>query len=183
MTMERKIGLVVEGDIDKVVVETLGRRVLGEGVRVYAVRQGGNLATRHTWATVQMLLDEKGYEHVIVLVDSDSILRREIDRKRAALEEQLAQHGFTDAETSVCTADPEVEAWLLTHFSEHPEESRDPKGEVARRIGRDPLTSEDAARIAEQIDLAAARRRSPSLDTFVATLERIARRSQHAPAA
>ena len=183
MPAERKIGLAVEGDIDKAVVEALGRRVLGDAARFHAVRQGGSFPLHHAWMTAQMLLDEKGYDHVIVLINTVSTLRREVDRKRAALEEQLAQHGFTEAEASVCTADPEVEAWLLAHFSERPEDSRDPAGDLARRLGVERLTVADATRLAEQIDLATARGRSPSLDAFLRTLEGAARRSEHAPAA
>jgi hypothetical protein len=183
MSTERKIGLIVAGDIDKAVVEVLGHRVLGDSARLHAVRLGGNFAAQHAWVMTQILLDEKGCEHVIVLIDADSTLSREVDRKRAALEAQLAQHDFTEDETSVCTADPEVEAWLLAHFHERPEDSRDPAGELARQLGVGRVTAADAARLAEEIDLTRARLRSPSLDTFLRALERVSRQSQHAPAA
>jgi len=176
-----KIGLVVSGDVDKVVAETLARRCVDNAnIHIHAVRVGG-VADRTVAMVARMLLEEKNHDHVIVLLDTDSTLLREIERKRFTLESALTQEGLTTREFSVCPVVPEMEAWLLTEFSLNPEDSHDPKRDLAERVGR--VTAEVATRLALGLNLVQARKRSSSLNEFVRTLEALASPAAQAPAA
>jgi hypothetical protein len=174
--MERKIGFVVEGDIDKVVVETLSHRLLGSAVRAYGVRLGGSMAVRWAYSTVLTLLEEKQYPHVVLLLDAGAVLEPEIDRKRKEIAAMLAEHDIGAEEVSVCLAVPQIEAWLLAEFEEHPEESEDPKQALMNRMNVRRLLPADVHQLARSLDIAKARSRSPSFDEFVRTLERVGTR-------
>jgi hypothetical protein len=180
---ERKIGFIVEGDVDKAVVETLARRLLGEAFRAYAVRLGGAIAVRWAYSTVLMLLEEKHYQHVVLVLDADSSIKAELDRKRREIQVMLDQHDLGSEVVSVCLAVPEIEAWLLAAYVDRPEESVDPRGDLATLLQVRRLLPEKAAEIARELDIKKARSRSPSFDEFARLLEALAERLRQAPAA
>lgn len=99
-----RIAFVVEGDTDKAVAEALARRVwriLPERMRT--VRLGGRAAVPWLWETVLTLLEEKGYDHVVVLLDADE----EHDHADDALDEikaALASHHIDEKNVSVFLA-------------------------------------------------------------------------------
>ncbi|MFT3766617.1 MAG: hypothetical protein QM820_14050 [Minicystis sp.] len=161
----------------------LASRLLGEGFRAYAVRLGGAVALPWAYATVLMLLEEKHYPHVIMLLDADSNLEPQIDRKRHELEAMLEEHRLGSDEVTVCLAVPEIEAWLLAAYVERPEESRDPKGDLAKHLHARRVLPQQAAELARTLDIDVARRRAPSFDTFVRSLTQVAERLRQASAA
>jgi hypothetical protein len=183
METARKIGFVVEGDVDKAVVETLAHRLLGDKFRAYAVRLGGSIAVRWAYSTVLTLLEEKRYPHVILVLDAGSTLEPQIERKRREIEAMLEEHRLGSEDVSVCFAVPAIEAWLLAEYEDRPEESQDPRGRLLNHIQERRLVSARAAELARTLDIAKARARSPSFDELVRTLERVAQMLDRAPAA
>ena len=150
-----RIAFVVEGDTDKAVAEALARRVwriLPERMRT--VRLGGRAAVPWLWETVLTLLEEKGYDH------ADDAL----DEIKAA----LASHHIDEKSVSVFLAVPVLEAWILAGTDEQPEVP-DAKQRLRKLLGR--RSPDELADAVKSLDLEKARRRSPSLDAFVAGLE------------
>ncbi len=178
-----KIGFVVEGDVDKAIVETLVPRLLGERFRAYAVRLGGSIAVRWAYSTVLTLLQEKHYPHVVLLLDADSSLKPQVDRKRREIEAMFEEHRLGSDDVSVCFAVPEIEAWLLAGYEDRPEESTDPKSKLMEHMRARRLVPARVIDVARTLDIEKARSRSPSFDEFVRTLERVAHRLDQAPAA
>jgi len=180
--MTTKIGFLVEGDVDKAVVEALASRILGPSFRPYAVRLGGEVALPWAYATVLSLLEEKHYPHVVLVLDADSTNPNEVERRQQTLQGSLARHHLGANEVTVCLAVPSIEAWLLAGQRADPERVLQPKEELRRLLGKLPLSVERATDLANALDLAIARQRAPSLDRFGATLERLATalRSGHA---
>jgi Domain of unknown function (DUF4276) len=183
MVMEKKIGFVVEGDLDKVVVETIAHRLLDETFRAHAVRIGHRIAVRWVYSTVLALLEEKHYHHVILLLDADTSLDTEIERKERDIKAMFEEHHLDSDEVSVCFAVPEIEAWLLAEYEEHPEEIRDPKSRLVNHLGKRRPVPAVVIDLARTLDIAKARSRSPSFNAFVGTLERVAVSLSQAPAA
>ena len=183
MAMERRIGFVVEGDLDKAFVEALTPRLLGEAFRAYAVRIGGRMAVRWAYSTVLMLLEEKHYPHVVLLLDADTSLEPQIQRRRREIEEMLKEHHLAGEDVSVCLAVPQIEAWLLAEYEDRPEESKDPKRSLMEHLQANRLAPTMVNDLARTLDLAKARARSPSFDAFARTLERVAHKLDQAPAA
>ena len=130
MEHEWKIGFVVEGEVDKAFVEELARRVLSpklgqDELRVHAVRLGSEIALPWAYSSVLMLLEEKEYQHVLVVMDADTGRRSEAERKRHRIEDMMREHHLTKDEVSVCIAVPEIEAWLLAEYLPEPEKVAD----------------------------------------------------------
>lgn len=166
-----RIAFVVEGDADKAVAEALARRVwrvLPERMRT--VRLGGRAAVPWLWETVLTLLEEKGYEHVVVLLDADDQSEDPEDAADLAadIKAALASHHIDEKKVSVFLAVPVLEAWLLAGTDERPE-APDAKQRLRDLLGR--WSPDEAADVVKSLDLDRARRRSPSLDAFVAGLE------------
>lgn len=181
--MKQKLGFVVEGDIDKVVVETLGGRLLGDAVRPYAVRLGGSMAVRWAYSTVLALLEEKRYPHVVLVLDADSVRETEVDRKQREIVAMLAEHDIGTDEVSVCLAVPEIEAWLLAEFEARPDENNDPKRALMEHMQVRRLVAADIFKLARALDITRARARSPSFDEFARTVERVGAKLAQASAA
>jgi hypothetical protein len=183
MKTAKKIGFVVESDVDKAVVEALAPRLLGDSFHAYAVRLGGAIAVRWAYSTVLALLEEKQYPHVVLLLDADSTYKPEIERRGREIQAMLDEHDLDSDAVSVCLAVPEIEAWLLAEYEERPEERQDPKVALLQHIKARRLVAPLAADLARKLDIARARARSPSFDDFARTLERASRRLDQAPAA
>lgn len=181
--MNKTIGFVVEGSIDKAVVEALTPRVTGGAHQAFAVRIGGRIALRWAYSTVLMLLEEKRCPHVVMLLDADSSIPSQVDRRRREIEAMLEEHHLGRDEVSVCFAVPEIEAWLLAAYEEAPEQNENPKLALARHLHARPRTPEEVADLAHTLDIELAIKRSPSFEEFVRTLRRIAERLAQAPAA
>src|SRR5262245_20125869 len=99
-----KIGFIVEGDSDKAIVEALGRRLLGKDFELFPVRLGNTIALPWAYATVLTLLEEKHCQHVILVLDADAVLERDVERKRCDIESMLIQHRLEKDEFTVCLA-------------------------------------------------------------------------------
>lgn len=167
MSDRRKIGFIVEGEVDRLIVEVFARRILGDAYLIYAVRLGGQAALPWAYVTAFKFV-EKDYEKIILLFDADTIDEDEIDRKRRQVEETMREHGMEEA-VSVCVAVPEIEAWLLAGSSEKPEVP-DARALLLKGAARD---LETLRRLAGDLDLEQARRRSPSLNHFLQVLESV----------
>lgn len=164
-----RLAFVVEGDLDRAVVETLARRIWGHPVHLHTVRLGGKAAVPWLWSAAMPLLDEKGYDHVIVLLDADTTSRDDIVEQEDALKAQFAQHRLREDEVSLVLAVPEIEAWLIADEDAAPEEA--PREKLTRRYGH--RTRELFAKRADALDLQVGRERSPSLNRFIETLEEL----------
>ncbi len=191
MVPKLKMGFLVEGDIDKPVVETLARRLLREGdlqlheddVHVHVVRSGGKSTLPWAYSTINFLLQNKKFDHVMVLLDADTRYPPELERQREKVERMFREHGLDDEEVSVCFATPELEAWLLAGQLEKPEETTDAKRDLCRALGITRLTPERAAEQARGLDLKEARRKAPSFEQFAQKIEAVAKRSRATSAA
>jgi len=174
-----KIGFVVEGDVDKAVVEEIAQRILSMRLnstpfKAYAVRLGGRLALRRAYSSVLALLDESEYDHVIVVLDADSARKDDVERITRQYEDMMRTHQLTPNEVSVCLAVPTIEAWLLPDTFIKPEEVNDPKYELLTKLGVPRLHGDRAQALASEVDIDKLRRRSPSFDKFAKTLEQVA---------
>jgi hypothetical protein len=180
-----KIGFIVEGDDDKEIVEVLARRVLGERLgsfspwpwRIQTVRIGGRAALH--WANDAVVdLLAMGCVHVVLVMDADTSTKFEVERRRQHLEQRLGRQNGINA--TVCLAVPEIHAWLLSAFVEHPEAVRDTKAALQRHLDGRAQRSSELGRLAEELNLEEAGRRSPSLRRFLDVLRSLA--EQPAPA-
>lgn len=162
-----RVGFVVEGNRDRFAVEALARRVWHDALHMHTVPLGGRASVPWLWSTVMTLLDEKDYDHVVVVLDADSTSEETIEYQREVLWQQLADHRVTEDEATIILAVPELESWLLSDQIEAPESST--RTDFAARFGgRDPALM---AQVAERLDLEVGRKRSKSLDRFLSTLE------------
>lgn len=180
---KQKIGFVVEGSLDKVVVEALAPRIAGVPDKPHVVRIGGAIAVRWAYSTVLRLLEDKGCEHVILVLDADASLASQVEKRQQEIEAMLEEHRLGSDEVSVCLAVPEIEAWLLAAYDEHPDASPNPKAALSEHLGVPQVTDARCAELAQALDIEKARARSSSFDKFVRTLRRIVERSSQAPAA
>jgi hypothetical protein len=166
-----RIAFVVEGDHDKAVVEALAQRIWRvPPERMRTVRLGGRAAIPWLWDTVVTLLEEKGYDHVVVLLDADD---DDEDSEEAAglvaeIKAELANHHIDEKKVSVLLAVPMLEAWLLADTEEQPEVP-DARKRLRNLLGR--WSPDKLADMVRNLDLDKARRRSPSLHMFLAELE------------
>jgi hypothetical protein len=170
----RRIGFIVEGDLDRSIVEALVLRLLaGKPFEPQFVRVGGKAAFSSAYVTALKLLDSGRYEHVIVLFDADTVEPAEIEWQRERIEVTLRQHQLGPEDVSVCVAVPAIEAWLLTRYLdlEKPESLPNVKEELGRRLGGMCITPSRAARLAEELDLDLARRRATSFRQFADKVE------------
>lgn len=119
----------------------------------------------------------------VFVLDADSTLEPQIERKRREIEAMLEEHRLGSDDVSVCFAVPQIEAWLLAEYEDRPEGSQDPRGQLLQHVQERRLASARAAELARTLDIAKARGRSPSFDEFARTLESVAQRLDRAPAA
>jgi hypothetical protein len=163
-----KLAFFVEGDADKDFVETLARRVLGPAAQVRVVRVGGKAAFSSTFSEAAQFL-EAGYASVFLVVDADTEIPSEVDLQKQRLADVFRRYGLDDR-VRIYMAVPMIEAWLLAGHRENPEQSTNPKQDLARITGggnaRDKIGT-----LAAQLPIDLARRRSRSFDEFVAGLE------------
>jgi hypothetical protein len=177
MVTMRRIGFIVEGDLDRSIVEPLALRLLaGKPFAPQFIRVGGKAAFSSAYVTALKLLDRRRYEHVIVLFDADTIEPADIEWQREHIEQTLRQHQLGPEDVSVCVAVPAIEAWLLTRYLENPESLADAKEALARQLAGTRVTPSVAARLAEELDLELARRRATSFRQFADTLDFVTRR-------
>ena len=164
-----RIAFVVEGDTDKAVAEALAQRVWRiPPERMRTVRLGGRAAVPWLWETVLTLLEEKGYDHVVVLLDADDEDPEDADDGVAEIKAALVSHHIDEKSVSVFLAVPVLEAWILAGTDEQPEVP-DAKQRLLNLLGR--WSPDELADAVKSLDLEKARRRSPSLDAFVTGLE------------
>ena len=173
-SVRRKIGFLVEGETDRLIVETIARKILPDSDWVRVIRSGGGATLPWARDLVSLLLEEKDYLHVVVLVDADSINDRDIKSRRERVESMIDLDSFK-GHASVCFAVPEIEAWLLAKYEPKPESYQHPK-EYLTRLLREQKNLSLRDRLQEEIetlDLRLARRRSPSLNDFLQVIERV----------
>jgi hypothetical protein len=169
-----KIGFIVEGDTDKTIVESLARKIFGPKFHVHAVRRGGKAALTWAYTSALVLLEDKGYAHVIVVADADTTDPDDVERQRRRLEGIMSEHHLGPDVVTVCMAVPVIDAWLLARYYDAPETIPDPgkvlETELWQSLGE---TENELAQAVRDLDITLARRRSPSFDRFVSTLERL----------
>jgi len=178
MTHNFTIGFLVEGYIDKAVIEVLAERLLGAGPRAEdyyfrVVSMGGKAAVPWAWSTVLAMLDEDRDQHVVLVLDADTTEPERIESQRARIEAMLADHNLESDEVSICFAVPTIEAWLLSTYEAKPEAIANAKQTLHTHLKIDRLTPEGAAIAARGLDLVLARQRAPSFNHFAETLDRI----------
>ena len=161
----KNIAFIVEGLSDKVVVETLARRLLPPGVAYHTVPLGGKAALPTAYVTVLELL-HNGFEHVFILFDSDSTRRSDIEDGVYEVAQTLGEHRISPELVTICPVVPEIETWLLANFKERPEIYRDIKMRLAEEMNRQRVTRDDYEKIAQVINLYHLRERSESFSFF-----------------
>ncbi|HFD40459.1 MAG TPA: hypothetical protein ENJ31_11510 [Anaerolineae bacterium] len=180
LDMERKLGFIVEGDTDRIIVESFAQRLLPEGWRFHTVRLGGKAALPWAYTTVLMFLEE-GYEHVIIVFDTDSLDEMEIARQKWEVVSTLEAHQVAH-QTTVCPAVPVIEAWLLDDtYDGWPESLMQPQAALARQLGVSQLSPPVIRRQAMTLNIERAARRNSSLQCFITAIRNITQRS-HEPA-
>lgn len=165
-----KLVFFVEGNTEKAFIEALVPRILGPRVGVRVVRIGAKAAFASTFFEAAQFL-EAGYAQVFVLLDADTELPEDIDLQKWQLMEIFRRYGLKE-HVQIYMAVPMLEAWLLAAYREHPEQSTQPKRDLARFAGADASSKIGALAAALPIDVA--RRRSRSFDEFVTGLEAFA---------
>lgn len=179
MSKPLDIGFLVEGDIDKAVVETVGLRLLKKPLGdidfdMNVVRLGGRAGIPWAWATVHAMLEEHGHDHVIVVLDADTIRQGRAANFRRNVQALLEQYHVSKDDASVCIAIPTIEAWLLAAYDEHPEQVENPKAKLCEILELEKLTAGKATELATALDIDLARKRAPSFDEFIKTVTKIA---------
>jgi hypothetical protein len=169
----KKIGFIVEGDVDRLIVEILAHRILPKGFDFHTVRLGGIAALSSAYTTVLLFLD-KGYRHTILVFDTDSAIEVNYSWRVQMLEDSFETYGVLE-QTTICTAVPTIEAWLLAEYEADPEQVANPKVALAGHLGVQNLTLEMIGEVAERLDIEKARRRSESFDRFVGVLHKVER--------
>ena len=166
----KKLGFIVESTKDKMIVETLARRILPEAVQFYTVRLGHRSGFVTSAYITAFKFLTKLYAHVLVIFDTDSTDELEIENKYNHYEATFVKYGLT-RDVSLCPAVPQIEAWLLGHYIEHPELEADAKAKLADIMQADGVT--DLSQLAETADLDVMKKRSASFAQFVQTLQTV----------
>lgn len=176
MRQQRKIrlGFIVEGDNDREIVEPLIKKLLGEECTLSFVRMGGVGAFYWAFSPVVELLTDKHCDYVVVLADADSNKKSAVKNRKEMIERPLREHHLNESAVSVCLAVPVAEAWILARYEENPEQFLDAKERLSKllRDNRRNFTAAELRREAESLNLAVARQRSPSLDSFLKIVEK-----------
>jgi hypothetical protein len=170
---KRKIGFILEGDSDRIIVETLARRILSQNVGFDTVRLGGIAALPSAYTTVLLFLDND-YHHVVLVIDADSRDESEYAWRKQSVEESLQRYHVLE-EVTICTAVPSIEAWLLAEYEPNPEQVANPKIALATHLGLTELSHNVIATLAQQLNIEKAKKRSKSFNNFVSKLRAVER--------
>lgn len=165
-----KLAFFVEGNTEKAFIEALVPRTLGPRVGVRVVRIGAKSAFASSFFEAAQFV-EAGYAQVFVLLDADTTIPEEIDLQKRQLMQIFRRYGLEDR-VQIHLAVPMVETWLLAAYRPHPEQSTDPKRDLARVAGADASSKIGALAASLPIDVAG--HRSKSFDEFVTGLEAFA---------
>lgn len=164
-----KVGFIVEGEHDRIVVETIAGRVLPDGATLRTVRIGGKAALGSIYSTV-WAFREAAYDAVLVVFDTDA---DDLESQTTRVRRDLERHGIREG-VAICPASPELEAWLLAMTTDDPESLARPRRRLAETLGRTP-DAKDYERMARELDLEIVARRSPSFRAFLESLGSIGR--------
>ncbi|MDM8549973.1 hypothetical protein QUF72_07855 [Desulfobacterales bacterium HSG2] len=169
-----KLGFIVEGDTDKVIIETLARRLLPSDTQFHTVRTGSKSELFHSaHITVFKFLD-KAYNHVIALFDTDSTDQDSIGERVLNCEEQFRRYDLLK-QVTVCPVIPEIEVWLLANYFE-PFEIYRPKVMLAETIQEKQL---DIEKLVQTADINLMKKRNASFASFVEMLQNLGIPSSH----
>ncbi len=164
-----RLGFIVEGNSDRVVVEWIARELLPLETHIRTVRLGSHAALPSAYTSVLTFVS-KGYDQVVLVYDSDTTLPDAVSEQQRTAELSLNEHGLLDR-VSVCPAVPEIEAWLVAGIAELDPTVADPKELLRRFLGPSFFSGVDMDRLAAAFDVSLARRRSPSFSQFVEAIE------------
>ena len=175
--MYLRIGIIVEGPSDKLVLETLLTNV---GIKLLVRIAGGSkILTTSVWIASRLYDD--GADNVIVLKDSDC------HAGTAAYQREVTTRLGNIKGVTVCLAVHAIESWLMADeealgkylgapVKEIPNPEKyclpdDELNDVFRRIkGRSYLKRSDASGIASYLRIERVRQRCPSFANFIQTL-------------
>lgn len=177
----RRIGFIVDGDTDKLLVETLGRKVLSPlapppclaTVRVY-----GSPWVRYIFPELSWLL-EKGCDKVLAVFDTETEDPREIDSLLAGLQVGLARWRMLD-KVDLVPVTPDITRWLLAdnrlleqvpgalELAAHLREARDPRWSLQHLSAESQAVLET---LISRLDPERLRAQEPSFDRFARALE------------
>ncbi|MBI1929050.1 hypothetical protein HYR99_32990 [Candidatus Poribacteria bacterium] len=167
-----KLGFIVESHTDEIIVETLARCLLPSTAHFYTVPLGDKGGFYSAYTTVFKFLG-KAYDHVIVLFDTDSTDPVEIEERQRRYEAQFKKYGL-DKDVTLCPAVPQIEAWLLANYVEHPEQHAHPGEKLAEALQVKKLTEDCIKQLAQTADIDVMKNRNPSFAAFVKTLQTVA---------
>jgi hypothetical protein len=138
--MAKKIGFIVEGDVDKQVIAALVARIVPT-VEFKVVRLGGKaaLTTAHTTAALFL---HRGYSRVFIVFDTDTTDKAEIETQRAAVESSLREHDLL-ADCTIVPIAPSIHVWMSSKFLDGDRPSR--VSELVQRISVGKLETGNAS--------------------------------------
>jgi hypothetical protein len=171
-----KVGILVEGDSDRSVVEAIVAKAAPPGVAFHTVRMGGRAAFGSAYSTVIQLL-AKGYRQVVCVFNTDTALSDVVAEQRRRIELPLAERGLLDR-VSVCPAIPYAELWLLSALGIERDVRVSPWEQVERVLGTAGTAATAPVRLSDRIDLARACAAHPDLAAFVAVISGFAAEAQ-----
>jgi len=158
----------VEGDIEKVFLETLVPRILGIEVTLRVVRVGSEAALSTTFfETIQFL--ESGYSAAFLLFNTGTTLTDIIRNKDQRLKKVFQRYGLAKF-VHIHAVVPMLEAWLLAAYCEYPERSEHPQRDLARYVGSS-LSTRKIKKLTEELSIELTRHRAKSLNRFITALE------------
>jgi hypothetical protein len=133
-----KLGFLVEGDVDKLLVEVLARKVASQlsppvQPRLATVRLAGTPRVRKMISEILFLVD-KGYTPAVVVFDTDTVPP---DSYVAELESRLAANRVHDLARLVPVI-PCIEAWVLADEAAVQQVAGKPPPSAAERADRTP---------------------------------------------
>lgn len=164
-----RLGFIVEGDSDRIVVEWIARRLLPPEAQVRTIRLGSRAALPTAFTSV-LTFFAKDYDQVIVVFDSDSTLTEVVAEQQRDVELSLCERGLLHR-VSVCPAVPEIEAWIAAGIPELELPLENPKVSLLQLLRSPAIGANEVARLEGMFDLSLARQRSPSFSHFVEQIE------------
>lgn len=105
----RKIGFLVERATDEYIIEMLVKRVFPD-TKFYAIPMGGKAGFHIAYPTVYLFL-EKNYDHIILVVNSESTEREVANMWKRKYERQFRKYDV-DQYTTVFAIEPDALSWL-----------------------------------------------------------------------
>ncbi len=185
-----KLGFLVQKDVDKLVVETLARKIAAQlpvpvEPRIGTIRFGDSYRVL-TVAPELQLMAEKGYAPVIMVFD-EKVKEHPLRTNAYQVELLLMQYGF-QSYARLVPVTPSIEAWVLADEEAVQQVAGTPPPPLASRVGKTPKEvlkqwlgrwgtgpwdTERQEAVAPLLEPARIRMREPSFRTFEQAVQEV----------